>query len=232
MTKEETKVIIQYIIAAFPNFKPADLKFTLEMWSAMLVDYEMKEVELALKMYITSNTSGFAPSIGSIVKNINLMKKKPYMSEMEAWSKVRKALENSLYHSEIEFKKLSPEIQRVVANSENLKEWALMDAEKVETVVQSNFMRSYKAVVMSEENKQSFPREVQMIMENNSDGLLEVKEEMIEDKQEIPAIETEKPKKENVIDTEKIDDLLIQGMFDKDEIKDEKFIKKLKARRG
>ena len=64
MTREETKTIIRVLMAAYPNFKPESLTETVQIWHMMLEDVDYKLISLAVKSYIRTNNSGFAPSIG------------------------------------------------------------------------------------------------------------------------------------------------------------------------
>lgn len=76
MTRDETKKIIMLISATYPNFKPMDLTFTVDAWAMMLVDYDYNRVAAALKDYITSDTSGFAPSIGQLTDRMHTLEKR------------------------------------------------------------------------------------------------------------------------------------------------------------
>ena len=70
MTRDEVKKIIMVVMASYPNWKPNDLSFTVDVWYMMLCDYTYNDVAKALKTYITTDTSGFAPSIGQLVNNM------------------------------------------------------------------------------------------------------------------------------------------------------------------
>lgn len=83
MTRDETKKIIMLISATYPNFKPADLTFTVDAWAVMFEGYDYNRVEAALKDYITSDTSGFAPSIGQLVDKMHALTKRANIKKIE-----------------------------------------------------------------------------------------------------------------------------------------------------
>nr|DAQ89915.1 MAG TPA: replisome organizer [Caudoviricetes sp.] len=66
MTKSEFKPILAGIIAAYPNFKVAENKESLELWYQMLSDLSSDEFSLAVKRHI--GKSSFPPTIADIRK--------------------------------------------------------------------------------------------------------------------------------------------------------------------
>lgn len=156
MTRDETKIIIRSIAAAYPNYHPADLRETVDIWAAMLNSYDYKAVSEALQRYILSDKSGFAPAIGQITTLIG-EKQSNFLDPMSAWVMVRKAVSNSAYNSEAEFNKLPAEIQDAVGNAANLKEMSQMDIETVNSVEQSHFLRAYRTVVDRKKTDFSLP---------------------------------------------------------------------------
>lgn len=145
MTREETKKILMIIDATYPNYRPADITFAIDTWTTFLSSYSYSDVENALKAFVLTDTSGFAPSIGQLISMIDLKAGMKELTEMQAWSLVRKALCNGTYGAEEEFDKLPETVQRAVGNPDNLRGWAQMDIKSVENVAQSNFLRAYRA---------------------------------------------------------------------------------------
>ena len=70
---------------------------------------------------------------------------------------VSKALRNSTYHAEEEFAALPPVLQRTVGNPSNLKEWAGMEMDTVNSVIQSHVVRNYRAAVKSMRDDAKIP---------------------------------------------------------------------------
>lgn len=173
MTRDETKQILMTIQVAFPNWKPqGDLAFTVNTWFSLLGDYEYKEISLALKSYILTDSSGFAPSIGQLIDKAKFIDTYNSMSEMEAWESVSRALRDSAYHAEEQFEKLAPIVQKVVGSPSQLRNWGQTDQKTVEGVVQSNFMRSYRTELARERELSKMPSEIKnMIAESQRAGI-------------------------------------------------------------
>jgi hypothetical protein len=70
----------------------------------------------------------------------------------------------SYYNAAEEFQRLPPLLQRIVGSPNQLREWAIMEAETVNSVVQSNFMRSYKAVVAQEKERAMLPESTRQMI--------------------------------------------------------------------
>jgi hypothetical protein len=146
MTREEAKKLIMVICSTYPNYKPMDLTDTVNVWHFMLSDFEYNEISVALKAYILSDTSGFAPTVGQVLENARKIKSPEELNEMQAWALVSKALRNGTYGAEEEFNKLPPLVQQAVGSPSQLRNWATTDYESIENVIQSNFMRTYRTV--------------------------------------------------------------------------------------
>ena len=84
------------------------------------------------------------------------------MTEMEAWSRVRGAI--SYYHANEAFANLPPMLLKIVGSPNPLREWALMNGEVVNSVIQSNFMRSYKAKVEQEKEHAMLPSSTKQLI--------------------------------------------------------------------
>ena len=108
----------------------------------------------------------------SIIASIGEISRPAELSEGEAWALIAKALRNSSYNSEKEFEALPENLQRLVGHPSQLREWASMDTETVQSVVQSNFMRSYRARQESERKMQAMPSDVRAKLA----GIAEVKQ--------------------------------------------------------
>ena len=150
MTREEVVKIIRIITSSYPNWKPENMSFTVDTWNSMLSDYTYKEISLALKTYITTDSSGFAPSIGQLISKLQTIAGQNELNEMDACSTVSKALRNGYYGAEEEFAKLLIIVQKAVGNPSQLRNWSQTNQESIENVVQSNFIRTYRAEVKKE----------------------------------------------------------------------------------
>lgn len=191
MEREQTKKIIAVMMATFPNYHPVDLTATVNTWTIMLEEYSYEEVSMALKAFVTSDTSGFAPSPGQLIERIKTISTPQSLSETEAWLLVSKALRNGSYGAQEEFEKLPPIIQKCIGSPTQLRNWAQTKNESVENVIQSNFMRTYRTEVKRAEEIEKMPTEIKkMIGVANTGRYLE-----IQDRQEIQIEEKPMPVK-------------------------------------
>ena len=167
MTRDETVNIIRVMVDSYPNYKPNNLSETVDVWHTMLSDYDYNLVSVALKSYILSGTSGFAPAIGQIVAKMHAITHPQELNEMEAWSLVSKAIRNSIYNAADEYAKLPPIVQKAVGLPSQLMQWAIDDSYN-ESVVSSNFMRCYRVELAREKEMSMLPEDARQIAQNGS----------------------------------------------------------------
>lgn len=175
MNKSETSKIIAVLMASYPNFlnnkTPTDIQATINVWDEMLKDYSYQEVSIAIKTCIVQDKSNFAPSIGQVInKIIGFKNQGNELTEQEAWNLVSRATKNSAYNATEEYEKLPESVKQIVTPSQ-LKEWSQMDSDSVQSVVASNFMRSYKAKVASNKEYQALPNNIKQLLSGMADKL-------------------------------------------------------------
>lgn len=168
MTREETVKIIRIMSDCYTNYKPNNLSETVDVWQMMLDKYSYNQVSIALKAYVTSDTSGFAPSVGEIVAKIQLVSQPQELDGMAAWGLVSKALRNGTYGAVEEFNKLPPLVRQAVGMPDNLKNWATSDYQTIETVIQSNFLRTYETIVKRETEISRMPDNIKSLIEKTN----------------------------------------------------------------
>lgn len=152
----------------YPNYQVENKEFTINAWYSIIGDCDYKPMEKALRAYITTDTSGFAPSIGQLINKLHEVQSPQELNEMEAWLLVSKALRNGTYGAVEEFNKLPPLVQKAVGSPDNLRNWAQTDSESIENVVQSNFMRTYRTVVNRAKEYQKMPKDIQALIESTN----------------------------------------------------------------
>lgn len=152
----------------YPNYKPSNLSETVDVWNMMLDEYSYNQVSIALKAYVVSDTSGFAPSVGEIVAKIQLVSQPQELDGMAAWGLVSKALRNGTYGAVEEFNKLPPLVRRAVGMPDNLKNWATSDYQTIETVIQSNFLRTYETIVKRANEINRMPDNIKSLIEKTN----------------------------------------------------------------
>ena len=166
MTKNEVIKLLMTIQTFYPNYQVENKEFTINAWYAIIGDCDYKLMEKALQAYITTDTSGFAPNVGQLLDKLHLIQNPQELNEMEAWSLVSKALRNGYYGAVAEFNKLPPLVQKAVGSPDNLRNWSQTDTNSIENVVQSNFIKTYRAVVNRENEIKKMPADVQTLIEN------------------------------------------------------------------
>lgn len=83
MTKEQIQELLATMQVAFPNFNPKDKKATTNLWFMMLSEYTYEQISSALKEYILTEKTGFAPSVGQLVNLVKEQKERKYFEELE-----------------------------------------------------------------------------------------------------------------------------------------------------
>lgn len=166
MTETEVRKLLAMAQAVYPNYNPPSREAAVNAWLMCLSEYDNNVVMAAFKAYITTDTSGFAPSIGQLLDKLHAIQNPQELNEMEAWSLVSKALRNGYYGAVEEFNNLPPLVQKAVGSPDNLRNWSQTDSESIENVVQSNFMRSYRLVVNRENEIKKMPADVRTLIEN------------------------------------------------------------------
>ena len=166
MTEGEAKKLFAVMTVAYPNYRIDDIEYTAKIWADFLGGYSYEQANMALRAYITTDTSGFAPNIGQLLDKLHAIQNPQELNEMEAWSLVSKALRNGYYGAAEEFNNLPPLVQKAVGSPDNLRNWSQTDVKAIETVIQSNFIRSYVAIVKREYEIKKMPADVQALIEN------------------------------------------------------------------
>lgn len=151
MTKQETAQLLAIISATYPNFKVENKTQTIDAWQWALEEYPFNAIQMAYKLYIKTDRSGFAPSVNQLITNLQKPVEQNTLSEGEAWAMVKKAISNGNYHAEEEFEKLPEIVQKAVGGASMIRQWASTDSDEVNTVIMSNFERAYKTIVKREQ---------------------------------------------------------------------------------
>lgn len=168
MTEEQVGELLMTIQAYYPNYNPPDKKITLNAWYIMLAEYPEELVSQALRACIATNTSGFAPDVGQIISKMQTISQPQQLDGMTAWGLVSKALRNGTYGAVEEFNKLPPLVRQAVGMPDNLKNWATADYQTIETVIQSNFLRTYETVVKRANEINRMPDNIKSLIEKTN----------------------------------------------------------------
>lgn len=83
MTETDAKKIIASMMVSFGNYRPIDVDYVAREWSKYLSGYTYEEISSALKEYILTEKTGFAPSIGQLVNLVKEQKERKYFEKLE-----------------------------------------------------------------------------------------------------------------------------------------------------
>ena len=166
MEREEVKKLLMTLDVTYSNFKldPATLSFTVDSWLMFLGAYDTNEIMVALKTFINTSNSPFAPAPSELIGLINTPNELAEIEGAKAWDMVRKAIGRSTYNSLEEFNKLPPEIQRAVGSAETLHCWATNEYYSDSTTMKE-FLMNYNTVLKRNRTEKRLPTEARLKLE-------------------------------------------------------------------
>lgn len=167
MNKMETARVLSVLRAAYPNFYKGmarvELEQILDLWTDMFRDDDPQIVGGAVKAFIATDSKGFPPVIGAIKDKVRQISQPPMMTEQEAWALVLKAIRESGYRAKEEFDALPAILRSLVGSPQQLRDWGMMDEDIVQSVIASNFQRSYRARAKYQRDFDALPEDVKKI---------------------------------------------------------------------
>lgn len=191
MDRAETLAIMTVLKTAYPGYywdmKPREAENVVNLWAEMFADEPAGLVAAAVKAHIAQDRKGFPPHIGAIKDAIVRLTAPPEsgMSELEAWNLVRRAIRGASMDdctrtmrdgvlgppSAVEQFEALPEIlRRLVGSPRQLADWELLPNDEIDTIIQSNFMRSFRARAEKERELLALPADVRQTMEQIAAG--------------------------------------------------------------
>ena len=173
MTRDETKKILMLMGAVYPNFKPDNLTATVDAWYLMLSDFEYADIENALRIYVRIADEQFAPSVNKLIAMIRKPQELSQMDFPTVWRYIRKAISRSLYYSEEEFDKLPDEAKALVGAPGQLREWAQLASETIDSVTRSKVETQYGVYQRRKAEVGAMPEEVRELIEKSTPKLPE-----------------------------------------------------------
>lgn len=168
MTREEVQDFLAMVQATYPNYNPPSRTAAVNAWTIALEEYSKNEIATAFKVYMQTNTSGFAPTPGQIIEKVHFLSSPQELNEMEAWALVSKAIRNSTYNFDYEFSKLPPLVQRAVGLPSQLQTWAL-DENYNEQIVSSHFIKCYREQATRQKEISKMPEKIRRLIQNVAD---------------------------------------------------------------
>ena len=147
------------------------IKATIKTWAKIFADDSYEAVSAATYAHMATSTDRWMPPPGVIKQRIVQLNAGTELTALEAWQLVSKATRNSGHHAREEFEKLPPIIQRLVGSPNQLREWGMMESETVESVVASNFQRSYSIRAAHERERMALPSAMKNVLDKLSGAL-------------------------------------------------------------
>lgn len=172
MTKEECKQLLMTMEIIYPNFKVEDKANTLKAWHLILQDYDPKYIEMGLKIYVTSSGSAFAPSIAELIEAAKRPEELQMVDSSTAWSLVRKAISRGLYYAKEEYEKLPELAKEVVGSPAQIRSWAELETREIDTVVWSNFKKSYESLKEKKKQISMLPADVRTLINGTQQKMI------------------------------------------------------------
>ena len=167
MTKTETVQVLAILKAAYPHFyrnaSKQDALTAVNLWHELFADDSADVVAAAVKALIATDEKGYPPHIGAVKARMRQLTSKPCMTEAEAWAKVMQAIRKSGYSCKAEFDKLPEDLQDLVGSPSQLREWGMMDIQTLQSVVSSNFQRSYRERKKKAEEYAALPEDIKRL---------------------------------------------------------------------
>ncbi len=148
MTREEAKKIIITIRLNFDNFCPnltnEELSLLINQWELQFKNESYATVYKAVQYYIS--VFRYPPKVADIKSIIyDMVRGSKTLTGEEAWSLVRKAASNSLYHAQEEYDKL-PEVIRGAISPRTLRELGETADDYVKQSIKKTFLDDLKVV--------------------------------------------------------------------------------------
>ena len=162
---------------SFSNMDGRMMALKKRLWESEFQNDDITLVYAAVRLLMKESRE-FAPNIGHIRDKMRLLCEPEELTEAQAWALVSKACRNSLYNAKTEFDRLPPDVRRAVGTPDQLKAWAAMEEETVQSVVASNFRRSYRVQRDRSREMQLLPPEIRAQIGGIAGGMAMIPDEV------------------------------------------------------
>lgn len=170
MDRVETLKILAVLKGAYPSFyrdmTQDEAGGVVSLWAEMFPDESYELVAAAVKALIAADEKGFPPHIGAVKARIRQVTTPNCMTAGEAWALVSKAICRSGYNAAEEFRKLPADLQRLVGSPNQLRDWSLMEADTVQSVVASNVQKAYRERQKSMRDYEMLPSDIKAVVDS------------------------------------------------------------------
>lgn len=135
----------------YSNYQPADISRAADIWAVLTDGYSYHQVDKALRAFMKTDASGFAPSPGQIIDRIYRLDSRQRLNGMEAWGAVLEALKtvDESGSAGRVFSELPKSIQKSIGCYLQFLEWANCPSFNREQA-RMNFLKCYSEEIENE----------------------------------------------------------------------------------
>ena len=162
MTPKELSAVMDRLEKYYRNYYAGtDKKEVFAAWFEMFKDDDPAEVNRAVVAYICTNT--FPPTVAGIKTLMAENRMAGQMTEMQAWQKIRDAVDFSTNRDEArkQYDQLSPLLKKLAGSPSQLISWRKVNEDTFEGVIASNVQRSYRELARREAVFYAIPGQLQ-----------------------------------------------------------------------
>ena len=169
MTKREVAQLMTILQANYPDSfrgqSDAVVAAKVTLWYEFFGNYPAEVVVAAAKAFMATDTKGFMPNVGQIAEQIQRLRERGgLMTPAEAWGHVAKAAGKAIWYANEAYEALPEECKRAVGSPDQLREWAMMDTHTLQSVVASNFQRSFQLRQTQSRDQEKLPEDIKAIL--------------------------------------------------------------------
>lgn len=164
MTDIEATQIIAMLETNWQPFKSTNA--AIKLWASAFAEDPYELVNTAVMALIQTDSSDFRPNVAKVRRKMHDIVYGERMSETEAWLTIKNSLPEAqespetLKGAKSAWNKLPDDIQKLVTPRQLL-EWNSVESSTLDTVIQSNFLRSYRDVSDRRYSKEALPKGTQ-----------------------------------------------------------------------
>lgn len=156
-------IVQEYYRSFYKDYGKEETLKMINAWHFILDEYDYKQVQIGLKLFLTNDTKGYPPTPGMLINKVEVAKSNE-MPELEAWARVRKSFRCSGEDAKEQHDKL-PEILKKCVDVQFLIDGGRSDQNTITTVMMPMFLRTYRSIVARQ--KEIIPESIKALIEQN-----------------------------------------------------------------
>ncbi len=161
MKLQETKNLLEILKMAYPstykNMAEGEAKSIVKFYHGFFSKYETPIVVQALRNYISKNQ--YPPTIAGLQEQIDLLLPQEE-TDIVLWNQLKKAISNCLWDSQKVYDSLPEPLRIWVGGPSGLRDLAMVESEKIETVTRGQFLRTIKIIKERAKAQAELPEEI------------------------------------------------------------------------